>query len=491
MISILGLGVLAATIRLPRAIAGPSPDPTVPPVSSINVMDYGAAGDGATDDTAAIHGARDAAGVGGTIAFPPGIYMTTGLQLTTASQMWQLMPGAVIKTTGSGAKAGAITVDASAVTITGGGTVDGNRSVIGDNSHAWPCITGTANASDLTIDGITVQNSVFYGVWGQSSRTLVRHCVFTGNYAVPIMLSSYYLAVDLGSAMQDTYNMEASDNVIDRTAESAETIQNAAIQIRGNNDERGPLYKTFSGKALRNTILMPVSPTESTGRVCGIEFGAGSLYGLAEGNLIVNGTMGISFAKGNYGKVIGNTLIGQALWAIEIADSPGCVVQGNVIDGSGLLGSVSSGAGIITDGTGLSTDITIVGNRIFGMHDNGPSISLSGGARISVTENIVESVNGIVLNQASNVTLAGNKILGKGYPTSKGVFLGDCADISVSENLIRSYHSGVQLHAASRTVDNVDVSSNHFVQCTVPVDSVAAGGSIGNNVVDSGNVVVA
>jgi hypothetical protein len=44
-----------------------------------NVQDYGATGDGTTDDTAAILAARDATGADGVLLFPAGTYVTTGI----------------------------------------------------------------------------------------------------------------------------------------------------------------------------------------------------------------------------------------------------------------------------------------------------------------------------------------------------------------------------------------------------------------------------
>ena len=58
----------------------------------IDVHDYGAVGDGVTDDTAAIQAAIDSAAMGGAIVFPRGIYMTTGVTLRTHGT--QLVGGA-------------------------------------------------------------------------------------------------------------------------------------------------------------------------------------------------------------------------------------------------------------------------------------------------------------------------------------------------------------------------------------------------------------
>lgn len=50
--------------------------------TTINVADYGAIGDGKTDDTAAVQRAIDAAPQGGSVVFPFGIYMVTGLKIS-------------------------------------------------------------------------------------------------------------------------------------------------------------------------------------------------------------------------------------------------------------------------------------------------------------------------------------------------------------------------------------------------------------------------
>ena len=458
----------------------------------VNVKDFGATGDGITNDTAAIHAAKDAAGVGGTVVFPTGTYVAAGLVLDKASQVWQILPNATIISEGSSHLAGLITVSAANVTITGGGTIDGNRAVIGvGDEHAWGIIAtiiGTVDASDLTVQDVTIQNTPYYGVWGQGSRTRVLHSRFTGNYGTPIMLASYYLAIQLGgTVIQDTYDMEASDNFIDRTGEGA-SLLNASIKFGGNSGTGGE-FRSYRAKALRNTILMPASPTDTQGYVCGIEF-AYSHSGLAEGNKIVNGVMGISFARGNDGKAVSNTLTGQTLAAIELSRSPGCVVQDNVIDGLGLLGSVPSGSGIWFTGTG-SDNATITGNRIFGLHTNGVGIADGGsGTRVSITANAIESRTAIFLHTVSDIVIHDNSLTNPGSVSGYGVFIDDSSNVSVSANHIQNYSSGIRLNSDSISDDQINVSNNLFTQCAISVDEVTSEtGSIGNSITNAGNVV--
>ena len=70
-----------ATISSGRAKAAPTR------MTEVNVKDFGATGDGTTDDTAAIHAGRDAIGVGGKVFIPSGTYMVSGLTASVENQV--------------------------------------------------------------------------------------------------------------------------------------------------------------------------------------------------------------------------------------------------------------------------------------------------------------------------------------------------------------------------------------------------------------------
>lgn len=86
----------------------------------VSVKDFGAVGNGVADDTAAIHYARDSVGTYGTIVFPLGTYLVSGLTANIAGQEWVIQKGATIKDSRSGSGK-TISVTAAYVKLSGGG----------------------------------------------------------------------------------------------------------------------------------------------------------------------------------------------------------------------------------------------------------------------------------------------------------------------------------------------------------------------------------
>ena len=120
-----------------------------------DVRDFGAKGDGLTKDTAAIQRAIDA---GGTVRFPPGVYLSGTLYLRSGGGLF-LEPGAVLKASPDPADYNAddfcpqnrahpsesasgahfiVAVEQEDLTICGGGRIDGNRQAFyGDDAPPY------------------------------------------------------------------------------------------------------------------------------------------------------------------------------------------------------------------------------------------------------------------------------------------------------------------------------------------------------------------
>jgi hypothetical protein len=95
--------------------------------SFINVRDYGALGNGSTDDTTAINNAITAASIGPRVVyFPAGNYVHSGLTITTSGLRVDLSNEATLFLA-AGSNSNSIQITTSDVTIAGGGTIDGNR----------------------------------------------------------------------------------------------------------------------------------------------------------------------------------------------------------------------------------------------------------------------------------------------------------------------------------------------------------------------------
>lgn len=181
-----GIATLDASGKVPAAqlnIATTTP-------GGLNVVDYGATGDGVTDDAPAIQAALDAATAspgGSKVTVPPGTYLI-GAELEIKGSLWlDLMPGATIKR-GSSSMQYMIRNFNSAYAPTGyggrggirisGGVWDGNAS-----TYTTSCTNIIfAHADGIRVEGVTSQNVVdWHAVEINSSKNVVvRDCTFQG-----------------------------------------------------------------------------------------------------------------------------------------------------------------------------------------------------------------------------------------------------------------------------------------------------------------------
>lgn len=149
--------------------------------SVYDVKDYGATGDGSTDDTTAIAAAITAAASGGTVFFPAGTYITTGL--TVAANNITLRgagPASIIKLK-STATASIITISATYVEVRDL-AFDGNATNITKPSIQYvnfSAISFVSGAGHCTVDNCTLHNNWVAGII--AGDVIVNYLRFTNN----------------------------------------------------------------------------------------------------------------------------------------------------------------------------------------------------------------------------------------------------------------------------------------------------------------------
>lgn len=183
-----------------------------------HVKQFGAQGDGATDDTEAVQTAIDAVGKdGGTLLFPPGTYVVTSVGLHPGVRY--LGYGATIKRpaqqgkwvrTFNAAKKGYMysgDVDSRALVIEGM-TFDGNLAEQ-DSTYAVYCEADRAERSNrLLVDGGRIPSGFDYGIYvAQGGNVALRHVEVRA--ATPLHLgSSAKWAID---ALIDNVRIEGTE----------------------------------------------------------------------------------------------------------------------------------------------------------------------------------------------------------------------------------------------------------------------------------------
>jgi polygalacturonase len=165
----------------PRLLAETEPvaAATKPAGPILNVRERGAAGDGRSEDTAAIQQAIDACPSGGTVLVPPGTYLVDHLELKSGLTL-DLAAGATLRFLGRGAghyaphdvelsgPDGPVAVSCGAlisgrhtddVTVTGGGVIQANGETWWPHAADYrPKVLEVVGARNLFVQGITVED---------------------------------------------------------------------------------------------------------------------------------------------------------------------------------------------------------------------------------------------------------------------------------------------------------------------------------------------
>lgn len=449
----------------------------------------GAAGDGVTDDTAAIGVTRDTAGVGGTIVFPPGTYMVHSVFATKANQTWVIQPGATIKSTAVNAQGVVIAVSAAGVRIIGGGIVDGN------NANVTTDVAGifgtTSAATDLTVEGVTIQNCKGSAFFASASRTKFRFNHVTNS---PTTSVASIPCVQIAPSGSDIYGVEVVGNTVDLSSLSASTIKGPGIFVGGTPRTSGvPAYdfNVYQARIQLNEVILPNNPsTAGGGQIC-ISFGC--LRSQVSGNTTRGGAMGVSADCAMDSIVALNNIYSCNAYAVEIASTSRLSVLGNNIDGGGIMGGGVTGteglSAIEMTGVYNAFNATINGNTIYNLVPGSNAIALNTGSQHVVTGNNISEVSGGIVIQSADTLIENNVIVGTSLAGSRGIRFADSTGRSiVAGNFIYGWDKGLEFSPTTVVQDLITVSANLFeTNSTNVFDNHSGTGSLGTGIRLVGN----
>ena len=288
---------------------------------SLSVKDFGAAGDGSTDDTTAIQNALNA-GTGRSVYFPAGTYRisTTLLVKTKTTLIGEGMNKSIIKlTSGFGAGTTAIRNDIITGTVDVyydtdlefyGLTFDGNN-----NSTRTAELVAVAKVSNVTFSNCGFQNHTFIALAMTANRNMVvTECYFTNNgRPIPSTVSAPALWTAT-SVLGTPYDVRVENNYFRDNNWSAAYFMPTRGSFTNNNcvdNGESAIFCNNTGSYLRIENNNITGTTRSNISGSGIECGASNTV------------------------ITGNTIDSCAAEGIALTDTQNVVVSNNLIFNNG------------------------------------------------------------------------------------------------------------------------------------------------------------
>jgi hypothetical protein len=444
----------------------------------VSVKDFGAVGDGVTDDTAAIQAALDSAA--GEVVFPAGgVYLVDGGLLVTTTGQRIAAYGATIKLKANASVKHIIRSTATDV-VFAGGTYDGNKA--------------NGNSSGSTFDS--------WGVAMLADRCAVQDARFINCYGMGIKGFGNYLSA-LNNRISGTthYGIFFDGNtLVSHTGNRAigNTIDMSEGQIAGGqNIGQGILFTAGVGQAQTaweladNNIIGPQTSVQDQA----INLGVRGNSGIVSNNTTRYGSMG--FSEGGANTVItGNrflNLVGTIRYGVEPSGG-NTVVSNNVI--------TDAIRGVIVSGTVSYNNLVITGNRI-----SSSSIGILLQINAAYTgRNCVISGNNIEFgaygvytsNDVQNLQISSNVLIGPSatFAAGRGVYIdtpSTDAYVYITGNTIANVQRPYSVYRASAGAVNYLFATNNNLSlagtnANSSIWTAEGAATIGTTVISTNNV---
>lgn len=437
--SLLTSGTLAAA-RLPMIPAAKVPDlsdtyastaavngKVSKGVLAYNVMDYGAVGDGATNDAPAIQAAINAAygARGGVVIFPQARIYACSAELVIRTGVILALNGSTIKRQHNG------------YTILGG---DRGGAYSGYNGmRNWAILNGTIDAN-----GAIYTSKASTLCMGHNNNVLIHRVTFkdaANSHAIELNASTHVAVLDCEFLGFYNGNADTFSEAI-----QLDSANSGGFSAFGNYD--GTPCKFISIERNRTGLSGTAGINQAHPRGVG---GHGGYVGSSHQNITV---------RGNY-------FTGHTSYAIRPFNWQNVVIEGNVADGPGgmLANTIAGGAG----GAGETNTSFRVVNNIFnttdyGIYFNGDAaggfkdVLIQGNRCTGATVGMASAASGIYVNESVRVKIIGNQVE---RFTEQGIWLLDVQDAVVDENTVFDVdNNGIFLSGGNKDVR----CCNNYVQ---------------------------
>ena len=382
--------------------------------TTVSVRDFGAAGDGAVDDTPAIQRAIDAVGEAGVVLFPPGTYRVTQLRVGSRIAM-------------VGAAAGAVTLRNTEAT---------GRNFSGIVTSA-PSGSGVA---DVEIRNLTFERTVETDAFDEHvylencRRVVIENSRFLGRITRAyhaqkgVHLRGCRYARIVNNVFEDIPDNALALNWLDAATVAGHHVVSGNVFVRRSGDPASQLIVTQSDV----TVVANAFHGQAPGGLAGnwIETGAADGAAIAALSLTANSVRGFaSLIHDVSGLVALGNVLHNALLNVDAVDgrSRDVAFVGNVATGGGFLratrvdhvlieGNVVTGSlrdGIMVQG---ASNVSVLGNRVRRAQRSGVLVDDTTGSAI-VADNacddngqagLADAAFGVLIQNVTEATLAGN-----------------------------------------------------------------------------------
>lgn len=431
----------------------------------MSVKDFGAKGDGVTDDTSAIQAAIDStSSANQRLLLPAGTYISTTLGLKTNTYLFGV---GTIKRKDSST---GFLLSASGVNdfVVSGIKLDANKTGATGASFA---VFVQSSCYQFRFDGITVINGKSHGIairdtadGAQNTHSYINGCTIDG-------------CDQYGIEVQDCKNATVSNNTIlnsgedgiliygtSTSATDGITVESNYVENSGDTGILAPYISSTSNFGIVRLQVINNKVTSSGENGIGVQVDSGVISGnMSWGNgttishqgILINGNyltvdgntsssntgIGIDVGDGKFISITDNVVFDNGLIGIEVNSAESCVVDGNIVRNN--FTNASSGVptnnkcGILIHSTspfaGDSLDVTVSNNDVKVGTDQEYGISvLADVDRIAVVNNSVSSSGNI---RDINIEADNGSFICRDNITSVSSSIASATTLTVDHNL--------------------------------------------------------